>query len=166
MNAPLSIAEQVEHSRAEFAESFDPVILRLVLTLYRTMTVLDRSQSEEFSTAGLSVSQFNVLTVLHRSADPLTMSGLAAAVAVRPTNLTGVVDTLCQRGLVERTLNPEDRRSFLVDITLNGEKFLNGFLPDHWKRLSVLLQEMSEHDCELLSQLLDRLRASIEAARE
>jgi DNA-binding MarR family transcriptional regulator len=166
MNPSLSIFEQVEHSRTEFVDGFNPVALRLVLTLYRTMTVLDRTQSEEFAAAGLSVSQFNVLTVLHRAPEALTMSELAAAVAVRPTNLTGVVDTLCERGVLERKLNPNDRRSFLVDITDIGDEFLRDFLPGHWDQLSVLLAGMSQAQCDELSDLLDQLRSSVEAAAD
>jgi DNA-binding MarR family transcriptional regulator len=45
---------------------------------------------------------------------------LVTATAQRPSTLTGVLDRLERRGLIERGANPSDRRSVLVRLTPEG----------------------------------------------
>ncbi|MGH3661482.1 MAG: MarR family winged helix-turn-helix transcriptional regulator [Micromonosporaceae bacterium] len=160
----LSISDQVDRTAKEYGPDFDPTVLALTLTLYRTMTVLDRAHAAELAPHRLTLSQFNILNVLHRAAKPLTMGELGQAVSVRPANLTGVIDTLAKRSLVERELNPDDRRSFLVGITDAGEEFLGRFLPRHWRYLEALTSGLTERQRTQLTGLLDRLHDSVQAA--
>jgi DNA-binding MarR family transcriptional regulator len=155
---------QVSRAAAEHGADFDPSVLSLTLTLYRAMTAFDRAGAAELAPHGLSVSQFNILTVLHRADNPLTMGELGQAVSVRPANLTSVVDALTQRSLVERRVNPEDRRSYLIANTPAGEDFLARFLPSHWRYLEALTSQLSSEERMLLTHLLDRLRTSVETA--
>lgn len=48
------------------------------------------------------------------------MGDLVDATAQRPSTLTSVVDRLERRGLVRRELDPADRRSFRVQLTVDG----------------------------------------------
>jgi DNA-binding MarR family transcriptional regulator len=157
----LSLADQVARSTEEAGPDFDPLALALTLSLYRTMTAFDRAHAEELAPVGLSVTQFNVLTVLHRAHEPLTMGELGQAVSVRSANLTGVADGLTTRGLVERELNPHDRRSFLVRITQAGEDFLGGFLPSHWRVLEELMAGLDRSDRTQLLGLLEKLLSPV-----
>ncbi len=49
-----------------------------------------------------------------------TVAQLQRATGQRASTLTGVLDRLERRGLVERQLNPHDRRSFRVSLTGDG----------------------------------------------
>jgi DNA-binding MarR family transcriptional regulator len=157
----LSIADQVEASAREAGPEFDRVTLALTLSLYRAMSAFDRAHSDELAPLGLSVTQFNVLSVLHRVDTPLTMGELAQAVSVRSANLTAVADSLASRGFVKRALNPDDRRSFLVSITPRGDRFMSGFLPGHWRMLQELTAGLSEAERARLAKLLDKLLGSL-----
>ena len=144
----------------------DPTVLALTLSLYRAMTAFDRAEAAELAPHGLTVSQLNVLTVLHRAERPLTMGELGQAVSVRPANLTGVVDGLTRRSLVERQINPYDRRSYLITETPAGQQFLAGFLPGHWLHLDRLMRGLTGAERAVLTDLLERLRQSVETAGE
>jgi DNA-binding MarR family transcriptional regulator len=150
----------------EHGAGSDPGVLALMLTLYRAMTAFDRAEAAELAPHGLTVSQLNILTVLHRADRPLTMGELGHAVSVRPANLTGVVDGLTRRSLVERQINPFDRRSYLITKTPAGEDFLTGFLPEHWQRLDRLMGGLDRNERAVLTDLLERLRQSVETADE
>lgn len=164
VNRRLSIPDQVAHTAGEYGDGFTPATLAVVLSLYRTFMVFDRTQVDELAAVDLTVAQFNVLTVLHRAGQPITMRELADAVAVRPTNLTGLVDGLSARKLVKRDVNEMDRRSFLASITSQGEKLLSRFLPGHWKRLDDLMAGLSMTDRRELVRLLELLHDSVVAA--
>lgn len=163
-DARSTVPGQTEQPRREHGADFDPTVLALTLTLYRTMTAFDRAEAAELAPHGLTVSQFNILTVLHRADRPLTMGELGHAVSVRPANLTGVVDGLTRRSLVERQINPFDRRSYLITNTPAGEEFLAGFLPGHWSYLDRLMRGLTSAERGVLADLLERFRQSVEAA--
>ncbi len=69
----------------------------------------------------LTPSEQNVLAVLADSIRP-TVGDLAAATGTRPTTLTSVLDRLERRRLLNRQLDPADRRSFLVTLTPAGRR--------------------------------------------
>jgi len=70
---------------------------------------------------GLTVSQSYVLRRLYFDG-PRTMGALANDLGVRLSTMTGVIDQLEEKRLVERVDNPADRRSLDVRITPTGRK--------------------------------------------
>lgn len=69
----------------------------------------------------LTSSEQNVLAALaDGTARPV--GDLAAATGTRPTTLTSVLDRLERRRLLQRQLDPADRRSFLVTLTPAGRQ--------------------------------------------
>ena len=161
--APSTVPWQVAKAAEDQHASFDATALMLTLTLYRCFAGFDRAGAAELAPHGLTVSQLNIMTVLHRADRPLTMGELGQAVSVRPANLTGVVDGLTRRSLIERQVNPEDRRSYLITNTASGEDFLARFLPGHWEYLRALTSGLTDDERLELIGLLDRLRLSVQA---
>jgi DNA-binding MarR family transcriptional regulator len=159
-----TVTWQVDKAAAEHGEGFDPELLTLTLTLYRSLSSFDRAGAAELAEHGLTVGQFNILTVLHRAERPLSMGELALMISVRPANMTAMVDALVRRGLIARQVNPEDRRSYLVVTTEEGEQFLADFLPGHWRFLESLAKGVGRDDRRALIVLLERLRESVDGA--
>jgi DNA-binding MarR family transcriptional regulator len=69
---------------------------------------------------GLSVAQVDVLRRLRQGPSP--MRRLADQMNCEASNLTGLVDRLEARGLVERQAYPEDRRVKCVALTESGDR--------------------------------------------
>jgi DNA-binding MarR family transcriptional regulator len=70
---------------------------------------------------GLTVSQSYCLRILYFQG-PRSMGELAASLDVRISTMTGIIDQLEVRGLVERVKHPDDRRSLQVALTSKGRK--------------------------------------------
>src|SRR3954468_22872973 len=70
---------------------------------------------------GLSMWGYSVLVALDRSAIR-TQAGLAHAVGAEKTRISAILDELQDKGLIERTADPEDRRARLLAITKDGRK--------------------------------------------
>src|SRR3954466_13130414 len=68
----------------------------------------------------LTGPQARLLSLL--SLEPLPMRKLAQKLKCEPSNVTGIVDRLESRGLVERRLDPADRRVKLAAATDEGRR--------------------------------------------
>ena len=91
------------------------VIGSLEATVHRVLEKL----GSELADLGLSHGEVNALAQLEASS-ACTVAELQVATGQRASTLTGVLDRLEGRGLVERRLNPRDRRSFTVQLTDAG----------------------------------------------
>ena len=161
------LSDQVSVAAA-LDKALDGTALWVLLAIYRAFAVLDRDQADEVAGMGLSPLQFNILTVLQRTGQPTTMGALSGMLVVKPTNLTGNINSLIERGLVRRELNEADQRCLLAVLTPQGKEFLAENLPAHWRRLERLMHGLSPEKRIQLVHLLRELVISIdhEKARE
>lgn len=164
--APLAHLRDQVAVAAALDKALDGTALWVLLGLYRTFNVLDRDQTEEVASMGLTPLQFNILTVLQRTGRSTTMGALAGMLVVKPTNLSGNINTLIERGLVRRELNESDQRSLLAVLTEKGRAFLDEHLPGHWRRLERLMYGVSREQRLQLVTLMKALILSIEDEQE
>jgi DNA-binding MarR family transcriptional regulator len=81
---------------------------------------------------GLGVSEFDVLITLFNGAERgVRMTDLAKAIMLSPAGLTHMVTRLERDRLVERAVDPADRRSFLVRLTPVGRERLDAARVTH-----------------------------------
>jgi MarR family transcriptional regulator, organic hydroperoxide resistance regulator len=90
-----------------------PLIALWQQVTHRLLAALDDALAD----LGLSAGEINALACIGGQA---TVRDLVTATAQRPSTLTGVLDRLERRGLIERAANPADRRSVLVRLTPDG----------------------------------------------
>ncbi|WP_370082239.1 MarR family winged helix-turn-helix transcriptional regulator [Streptacidiphilus sp. MAP12-16] len=96
----------------------DPLTLEVV-DLMATMVSLFHKEYEEAAAArSLTGAQAKVLALLRRG--PMPMRQIAQTLSCEPSNITGIVDRLEIRGLVERQPDPADRRIKRVAATDAG----------------------------------------------
>ena len=95
--------------------------LRLAVLLVRLLDRVKQTVREVGDELGLSIPQLEVLRRLH-SQGPLPMSRLAELLNCEASNLTGLVDRLEARGLMERQTDPHDRRVRRLALTDAGRK--------------------------------------------
>ncbi len=95
----------------------------------------------------LSLVHLHVLTVLEAQG-PLAMSKLADALDVSVASLTGIIDRMEGRGLVERRHDPADRRVVLVHPTDAGDAVFREMAAERRKTLEPLLGRMTDDELE------------------
>ncbi|HET7537739.1 MAG TPA: MarR family transcriptional regulator, partial [Candidatus Didemnitutus sp.] len=89
---------------------------------------------------------------------PRTPAELADAAGVTRATMTGLIDTLERDGFVKREPDPVDRRMMSVRLTAKAEKFLQDFLPGHFKVTSSLMATLTESERKALVRLLTKIQ--------
>lgn len=81
------------------------------------------ASSERLVRMGISMAQLHILYTLQRGGD-MPMSRLAEVLHVSLSNATGLIDRIEERGFIERTRVPEDRRVVVIHVTEAGRRML------------------------------------------
>jgi MarR family 2-MHQ and catechol resistance regulon transcriptional repressor len=137
------------------------VLLNLLYTGDQAQTRLAR----HLASYGLSPSGFNVLSILKSSRQAeCPLHELGELLLVSKANITGVVDSLEQRGLVARVTCQEDRRIRLARITEAGFDLVESILPSHYAEIRDMCSNLTDSEKALASQLLAKLRLCIQKA--
>jgi MarR family transcriptional regulator, organic hydroperoxide resistance regulator len=104
---------------------------------------------------GLSPAQCHVLHLIEPGR-PLPMRNLADTLACDASNVTGLVDRLEDRGLVQRRPSPEDRRIKVIQLTPTGSRVRAQLLRRMTSR-SRPLSRLSTAEQRALVRILERL---------
>ncbi|EGX57388.1 MarR family transcriptional regulator [Streptomyces zinciresistens K42] len=120
-------------------------------------SVVARYHEEYEEAAGvhaLTGAQARLLSLL--SLEPLPMRKLAQRLRCEPSNVTGIVDRLESRGLVERRPDPADRRVKLAAATDEGRAVARG-LRESLRFAREPLAGLSDEERLSLRDLLRRM---------
>ena len=126
---------------------------------------LGPAQDEALAEFELQDGRFDVLAALRRSGEPytLTPSQLSNAVMLSRSGMTSRLDRLESAGLVERTLDPDDRRSFRIRLTDKGYALVDAAMTRHTANVTRLLAPLTERQLASLDATLRTLLLHLES---
>ncbi len=127
---------------------------------------LARNSFERVLPHGLKVSRFAVLNHFVRLGGEKSPAELARAFQVTKGAMTNTLQRLQAAGLVAVRPNPEDGRSKLVSITDAGRRARDESVAAVGPLLAELEGEFSEAEFAAALPFLERLRATLDAARD
>lgn len=135
--------------------------------LKRLSQHLGREMEKTFAEHGLNGASFDVLATLRRSGPPYSLSpgDLLATMMITSGTLTNRIDQLEKAGLVERTHNPEDRRSFIISLTERGFATIEATVTAHVATQARLSSVLSPDENAALNALLGKYLAGFEGNR-
>ncbi|HET7649997.1 MAG TPA: MarR family transcriptional regulator [Gammaproteobacteria bacterium] len=137
-------------------------ILRALRRITRSMDVSSR---QLISARGLSIPQLLCLQHL-REYGPLTSGTLARAMALSPPTITGILDRLEMRGLINRERRPEDKRHVLVALTPAGRNLANAAPSSLEKQLGRALSALSPAQCSAIRDAIAQLERMVSDGNE
>ena len=119
-----------------------------------------------FARYGLNAAKFDVLATLRRAGAPYRLSpgGLLAATMVTSGTMTNRISRLEAEGLVLRQINPEDCRSFLIELSAEGLALIDQVVEAHVARQEELLAAMPRQEREAFKVLLSRAQSAVDQA--
>ncbi len=95
----------------------------------------------------VSLVHLNVLTLLEASG-PMSMGRLAEALDISVASITGVIDRMETRGLVDRRRDAHDRRVILVHTGPGGRRLFEDIGRLRRQNLTKLLRRLSEPELQ------------------
>jgi DNA-binding MarR family transcriptional regulator len=114
-----------------------------LIELLRAADTIWNSSRLFFARWELSPSQFNILNLLRLCPAGLTQVELSRQLLTHRSNITGLVDRLEERGLLNREDEPGDRRSYRVVLSSAGGKLVAAILPAYHRGIEDVLGSLS-----------------------
>jgi MarR family transcriptional regulator, 2-MHQ and catechol-resistance regulon repressor len=143
-------------------EEFDLLSTQTALDLIYTCDVFHQVTARYMADYGLSKSSLNILMLLRHGPDEgMQLHDLGELLLVSRANITGLIDSLQEKGWVERRVDANDRRVRYARITDKAEALLDEFMPVHFRHVKALLRDLSIEEKESFSALLKKARRSM-----
>jgi DNA-binding MarR family transcriptional regulator len=120
----------------------------------------ERFSGESVRNSGLTHAQFDIIATLGNTPG-MSYKELGERTLITKGTLTGVIERLEQKGLVERERNSGDKRSFFIRLTGAGEEVFRDVFPKVVARGKQLFATWSDADFDAMEQELRKLRHSI-----
>lgn len=114
------------------APGLDTEPLAVLSRVSRLARHLDLARKRCFAAHGLEIWEFDVLAALRREGSPYELSPgeLIHQTLSSSGTMTNRIDRLTDRGLVERQVNPADRRGVRVRLTGRGAETVTAAMAD------------------------------------
>ena len=126
---------------------------QVIVALRRITRAIDLHSKGLVNEVGLTAPQLATLLAVRRL-HPITVGALAKSVHLSQATMTGILNRLEKRGLVERARSGNDRRSVVIELTTKGDQLLDdapSLLQDRFRRELLTLQEWEQ--TQMLSTL-------------
>ncbi|MFD9791286.1 MarR family winged helix-turn-helix transcriptional regulator [Streptomyces sp. NPDC059070] len=136
------------------ATRMDPVSLEVVELIGSVVARYHEEYERAAAEHALTGAQARVLGLL--ALEPVAMRAIARKLKCEPSNVTGMIDRLEARGLVERRPDPDDRRVKLAAATEEGRR-IAARLRDDLDFAREPLAELSPEERTALRDLLRRM---------
>jgi DNA-binding MarR family transcriptional regulator len=104
----------------------------------------------------LSTQRLRILGSLHERGSRI-MSDLKEELGVTATNITALVDSLEEDGLVQRRPHPTDRRATVIELSAKAKGELALGCNTYKDRVAELFSDLTDSECRELAKTLDRL---------
>jgi len=138
-----------------------PSVLR---ELARTEQIFLAYAAVHVCSLDLTLPQYDIILALGNTAG-MTFKKLGEATIITKGTLTGVINRLEDKGLVQRFPSETDGRSQLVKLTEEGMSLYERTYPEHLTYINRIFDDYTPKEIEELEAMLIRLRKAVIAAR-
>ncbi|WP_223820772.1 MarR family winged helix-turn-helix transcriptional regulator [Bacillus sp. S3] len=112
--------------------------------------------------AGYNPSEFKVLATIQQGANEkdsgMKVSEISQLLHVTPPTVTQIINTLEKDGLVERTIDPEDRRAVNIKLSPAGMVVTANARKRFTETFLGLIDYLGEKESEQLAELLSKVQ--------
>jgi DNA-binding MarR family transcriptional regulator len=149
----------------------DPGAVRLMDEVRQVSRAIYHLSEQSLAEAGLSMAQYRVLMHLFFAekmgpGGELNPSEISDRQGVSRNTISSLLRSLEDEGLVERRLDPQDRRRFNISLTANGRNLVTDYARQHLHSVGNCFTVLNLAEQETLSQLLHKVGMHVKAMRQ
>ncbi len=155
----------------EFNPQIDPQTIRLMDELGYVSRAIYHMGGQSVEDAGLSYAQYRVLMHLFFAEQmgertELNPSEISERQGVSRNTMSSFIRNLEDEGLVERRLDPNDRRRFNISLTTAGRDVVRQHTRQHLETIDLFFSALCGDEKLELLNLLQKLAVRVTAVRE
>lgn len=115
----------------------------LIKELALTYQAFEAYSSKHIKKLGLTETQFDVLATLGNQ-PPMTCKELGEKTLILKGTMTGVLERMEDKGLIEKVINEQDARSYKIKLSKSGEKLFKKVFPEHLAHLEQVFKQLNK----------------------
>lgn len=131
--------------------------LALVRELVFTYQEFTKTGEAHIRKLGLTPAQFDVIATLGNT-NGFNFKELGEKTLITKGTLTGVIDRLEEKGLVQRQMDQQDRRMFKVVLTKEGETVFEKVFPEQILYFKKHFQKLTDQESNEILTALHKLK--------
>lgn len=132
--------------------------MTLVKELASTYQAFESYSTSHIKEMGLTMTQFDILATLGNQ-PPMTCKELSDKTLILKGTMTGVLERLEAKGLIEKIANEDDGRSYKIGLTKTGDKLFKKNFPEHLDHLGKAFSKLSKKELEQAVTALKEVKA-------
>ncbi len=136
------------------SENSQQCAAKLMATIPAVMQFI---RTEMRSHSVLSVPQFRVLALLYRQPG-ISLSVVAEHLGITKATASAMIERLVQRGLIDRTPHPQERRQVVLTLTVEGDTHFQYSRKQTNEEIITRLEHLSEEQLMTISSGLNILK--------
>lgn len=109
-----------------------------------------------------SEAQFNVLLLLKYADKTYSQRELSERLLVDQSNITGLIDRLAQAGFLQRVADPQDRRTYKIELTELGRQTIDELEVPYRQEIIRITRNFSDDEIETLAKLMVKMQQAME----
>jgi DNA-binding MarR family transcriptional regulator len=146
----------------ELNSDADPRTVRLLERLFMVSHAIRMLGEQSLEEAGLSHARFRLLMNLFKSEEldgrpDLNPSEISTLQGTSRNTVSTLIRDLEDEGLIERTLDPNDRRRFNIRLTEDGRNIIREHSAAHFRTIAACFDTLTLDEQQELSDLLTKI---------
>lgn len=132
--------------------------LTLIKELVSTYQAFESFSTKHVKELGLTATQFDIIATLGNQ-PPMTCKELGEKTLILKGTMTGVLERLEAKGLIEKIPNADDGRSYKIGLTKAGDRLFKKVFPEHLSYLEKSFEKLSPKDMDSAITALRNVKA-------
>ena len=130
---------------------------RIIVEFYEKLSSWEESVVRD---SGLTTAQIHTIEIVGH-AGAIKMKDLAGKIGVTTGTLTVGIDRLEKKGLLKRRPHEKDRRSYMIELTREGNKYFEEHHNFHIRMTEEIVSCLSEQEQEAFGAIIEKMLKKI-----
>ena len=133
-------------------------------TVKKIMMLIKQHLDQEFKALGISESQGLIIRTLMQHGE-MKVSDIAKQLDLSNSTVSGIVDRLVEKGVVDRKRSEQDRRVVMISLAKTHRQPLKKHFQAVCDRLNKATDLVSDQELDDIAKAIDQLKKLLEKAQ-